>query len=125
MLSFNLITILFVALGGAIGSVLRYGSIQLVMVLHPAPFPLGTMLVNIAGSFLIGLLMSRYALTPSPSAQLFFVTGMLGGFTTFSAFSWDALQLVQRGAAGMALCYVLGSILLSFAAVAAGYRIGH
>ena len=125
MLMVTLIPVFCVALGGAIGSLLRYGAIQLVMHLHPAPFPLGTMLVNIVGSCCIGFLMARYSATPSVSAQLFFVTGILGGFTTFSAFSWDALQLMQRGAMGAALLYVLGSVLLSFAAVAGGYRMGH
>ena len=124
MLLLTFIPLLCVAAGGAIGSLLRYGAIQLAMHLHPAPFPLGTMLVNVMGSFVIGLLMARYLHTPSESAQLFFVTGILGGFTTFSAFSWDALQLLQRGAWAQALMYVGGSIILSFAAVAGGYHMG-
>ncbi len=122
MLSVTMIPILCVAAGGAIGSLLRYALVQLTVHLHPAPFPLGTMLVNILGSFVIGVMMARYMTQPSESAQLFFVTGVLGGFTTFSAFSWDALQLIQRGQLMQAGLYVIGSVLLSLAAVAAGYK---
>lgn len=120
----TLIPIFCVAAGGAIGALLRYAAVQLTLHLHPQPFPLGTMLVNIAGSFAIGILMARYLQLPSESAQLFFVTGILGGFTTFSAFSWDALQLLQRGAISSAAFYVLGSVILSFGAVAVGYKLG-
>ena len=118
------IPILCVAFGGAIGALLRYAAVQVVMQLHPQPFPLGTMLVNIVGSFLIGLLMVRYSVLDSESSRLFWVTGVLGGFTTFSAFSWDALQLMQRGQLSAAGMYVVGSLVLSFAAVAAGCAIG-
>lgn len=119
-----LIPILCVAAGGAIGALLRYALIQLVIHLHPAPFPLGTLLVNILGSGAIGYLMARYHAADSEAARLFFITGVLGGFTTFSAFSWDALQLLTRGVYMQAALYVLGSVGLSLAAVAAGYKLG-
>lgn len=113
---------LLVALGGAVGSLLRYLAIQqVVMRLHPQPFPAGTMLVNVVGSFAIGVLMARFIQSDSESARLFLVTGILGGFTTFSAFSWDALQLLQRGAYGPAALYVGGSVMLSLLAVAVGF----
>ena len=124
MLTLTIIPILFVAMGGAIGSLLRYAVVQVVMQLHPQPFPIGTVLVNVVGSFAIGLLMARYMSQDSESAKLFFVTGLLGGFTTFSAFSWDALQLVQRGQMGAAMLYVGASLFLSLAAVAGGYQLG-
>ena len=115
--------ILLVATGGAIGAVLRYVAIQQVMMrLHPAPFPLGTMLVNIAGSLVIGMLMAKFAAQEnSETARLFLVTGILGGFTTFSAFSWDALQLLQRGQLAQAATYIGGSVALSMIAVALGF----
>lgn len=114
--------VIAVAVGGAVGSVLRYGLVQLVMRLHPQPFPLGTMLVNIIGSFLIGALMAKYAGGAlSENARLLLVTGMLGGFTTFSAFSWDVLELWQRGAVLQACVYVAGSVLLSLVACALAY----
>jgi len=119
-----MIPISLVAAGGAIGALLRYGVVQVVVQFHSQPFPIGTMLVNIAGSFAIGVLMARYAVLDSESARLFWVTGVLGGFTTFSAFSWDAVQLVQRGALGSAALYVVGSVGLSLVAVAAGYALG-
>jgi CrcB protein len=91
---------------------------------HPQQFPVGTLLVNVVGSLIMGLLMAKLLQADSQSARLFFVTGVLGGFTTFSAFSWDALQLLQRGAFGSAALYIGGSVFLSLAAVAAGYAMG-
>ena len=115
--------ILFVALGGALGSVGRYLAVQLVVRFNPQPFPFGTMLVNIIGSFAIGVLMARFVAADSESSRLFLVTGVLGGFTTFSAFSWDALVLMQRGNAGQAALYVAASVGLSFLAVAVGFTL--
>lgn len=123
MIYVALMPIICVASGGAIGALLRYAAIQLTIHLHPQPFPIGTMIVNIIGSFVIGLMMARFMQQGSESAQLFFVTGVLGGFTTFSAFSWDALQLLQRGAIGSAAFYVLGSVGLSLMAVVAGFKL--
>lgn len=124
MFSAVTIPILTVATGGAIGSLLRYAAVQLIMRLHPDPFPLGTMMVNIVGSFIIGLMMAKYMQHDSENARLFFITGLLGGFTTFSAFSWDALQMLQRGAFANAAFYIGGSVILSLAAVAAGFQLG-
>ncbi len=105
-------TILSIALGGALGSVLRH--------LAVAGFgaPWGVALVNVAGSFAIGvlfvLLAARTGLAP------FLMTGVLGGFTTFSAFSLDTLKLVEAGRPLEAALYVGASVFLSLAAVAAG-----
>lgn len=114
---------LLVALGGALGAVLRYGFIQqFIMRLHPSPFPLGTILVNIIGSFLIGILVAKSADgTLGVSARLLLMTGVLGGFTTFSAFSIDTLQLWQRGEVLWAAGYVLLSVALSLVACVLGY----
>jgi CrcB protein len=117
-------SIFYVAAGGAIGAVLRYIMIQgLVLRLHPLPFPLGTMLVNILGSFAIGLVMARLVGAGQESLRLFLVTGILGGFTTFSAFSWDVLQILERGQMVQAALYILGSVLLSLLAAYAGYAL--
>lgn len=113
--------LMLIAAGGALGAVLRHLSVQAVARLHADMFPYGTMLVNVVGSLLIGMLMARYLQQDHESQRLFLVTGVLGGFTTFSAFSWDVLQLLQRGQGGQAALYVLGSVLLSLAAVASGY----
>lgn len=124
MLSVTLIPIFLVAAGGAVGALLRYAAVQLVIHVHPQHFPIGTMLVNILGSFIMGLMMAKLLQHPSEATQLFFITGVLGGFTTFSAFSWEALVLLQRGAFGSAALYVGGSVIFSLVAVAAGFQMG-
>lgn len=98
---------LLVALGGAIGALSRYG-ISLLM--NRGSFPWGTLCVNLIGSFVIGLVVFCGAKQSwSQGALLFVVTGILGGFTTFSAFSLENLQLIQDGKIGQALAYGLGS----------------
>jgi CrcB protein len=105
-------TILSIALGGAIGSVLRHLAVTAVGA------PWGTALVNVAGSFAIGVLYVLLASRTSLSPLL--MTGILGGFTTFSAFSLDTLKLWETGQMTQAALYAVGSVLLSLAAVAAG-----
>ncbi len=87
-------------------------------------FPVGTMLVNVVGSLVMGLLAGYFAFKAgegwSQPARLFATTGVLGGFTTFSAFSLDAVLLWERGQAGMAAFYVFGSVILSLAGLVAG-----
>jgi CrcB protein len=99
-----------VALGGAIGSVLRYLTVITVGA------PLGTFLVNVIGSLLIGLLFVTLSNRFSP----LLMAGVLGGFTTFSAFSLDALKLWESGQPTTALLYIAASVFLSLAAVALG-----
>jgi CrcB protein len=113
-----MLNVLLVAAGGAMGAVARYGVVQLASKFFA--FPVGTMAVNILGSLLIGVLMAKLQ---NDAAKLLLVTGVLGGFTTFSAFSWDVLQLVQREQWGLAAAYILGSVLLSLLAVYCGYSL--
>ena len=114
---------LLVFVGGGIGSALRLGVYRLARLWLPPDFPWGTLIVNMVGGFAAGLL-SGWLLSRSAggadSVSLFVVTGLLGGFTTFSAFSLDAVLLWQRGQAGIAMAYVLASVLLSVAGVIAG-----
>ena len=105
-------TLPLIALGGAIGSVLRY------LMVTAIGAPLGTLAVNVLGSFAIGVLFVW--LGAREGWQFFLMTGVLGGFTTFSAFSLDTLKLMQAGQALQAAAYVGGSVLLSLAAVALG-----
>jgi CrcB protein len=114
-------SILLVAAGGGIGCTLRFLIVKLVIRLNPSAFPLGTMAVNILGSFLIGAMLAKYGM--QHSARVFFVTGICGGFTTFSAFSWDALQLLHRGQYGLAVLYIAGSVALCIAATAVGFAL--
>ena len=82
-------------------------------------FPFGTLIVNIAGSFIMGMLMVML-LEKGARSVPFFMTGILGGFTTFSAFSLDAVTLFQRGNAGLAAAYVAVSVVVSIAALVTG-----
>ena len=100
------------ALGGAIGSVLRY------LTVTAFSAPLATVFVNVAGSFVMGILFVTLANRSALSPLL--MTGILGGFTTFSAFSLDALKLWQSGQTFAALAYIAGSVILSLTAVALG-----
>jgi fluoride exporter len=116
---------IWVALGGALGSVARFSVAASVNRLFGLSFPLGTLVVNVLGSFAIGYILT-FMLNKFPqteSYRYFLVTGFLGGFTTFSAFTFDILQQLQRGDNLMALVYVLSSVLLGLAAVVLGYML--
>ncbi|MFP6773606.1 MAG: fluoride efflux transporter CrcB [Alphaproteobacteria bacterium] len=111
-----------VAAGGALGAAGRYLVSGQVMRWVGAGFPLGTMTVNIVGSFVMGLLTEYLAQRWShmPEVRGFLLVGLLGGFTTFSAFSLDAFALLERGAMGSAFLYIAGSVLLSIGGLFAG-----
>ncbi len=113
---------LLVFVGGGLGAMLRHLVNRLAFAAWGS-FPAGTLIVNVAGSLAIGLLVGSFAALPSVSqpVRLFATTGFLGGFTTFSAFSLDALTLWERGQTWLAAGYVVASVLLSLAAVAAGF----
>jgi len=113
-------TLLQVALGGAIGASARYLTSVAALRLVGPGFPWATLAVNIAGSFLMGVLVVVLAREGGTRAAPFLMTGILGGFTTFSAFSLDALTLYERGQPGAAGLYVLGSVLLALAGIVAG-----
>jgi CrcB protein len=118
--------VLLVGIGGAIGSVARYGSGVLVARLWPTTFPLATMLVNITGSLVMGLFIGWLARTEpawQADARLFFAVGVLGGFTTLSSFSLDTVVLMERGELGHAALYVLGSVVVSVLALLVGLLI--
>jgi CrcB protein len=120
-------TYLLVFLGGGIGSALRYALNALAARTLGSHFPWGTFLINVSGSVLMGLiagyLTSRGDGAAASSAQpwrLFLMTGVLGGYTTFSAFSLDAALLYERGSPGLAAAYVAGSVALAIAGLFAG-----
>lgn len=105
-------TLIMVALGGALGACLRY------LVGLTVGFPLGTLAVNVAGSFAIGVVW--VALADKALLLPFLMTGLLGGFTTFSAFSLDTMRLLETGRAAVAFSYVGASVILSLAACLLG-----
>jgi len=107
-----------VVLGGAVGSLTRYIVGVAVMTRLATRFPLGTMLINITGSFLIGVLMTLFAeRPPHPNWRLVLVVGFLGGYTTFSSFEWETLALVKGGGQALAFLNVAGSVILGYGAV--------
>ncbi|OCP01150.1 MULTISPECIES: fluoride efflux transporter CrcB [unclassified Ensifer] len=114
--------ILLVGVGGAIGSILRYLVGLWTVHRFGAGFPWGTLGVNISGSFLIGVLaeviMRKFG--ASPDLRVFLITGVLGGYTTFSAFSLDAITLLERGDVMLSAIYVVASVALSLLAVLSG-----
>ena len=114
---------LVVFLGGGLGAALRHGVNRAAMHWWGTSFPFGTLLVNVVGCLAMGLLIGLFAAWPGTSQQLrlFFTTGLLGGFTTFSAFSLDALTLWERGDISLWLLYVGGSVIFSLLAAAIGY----
>ncbi|PZP56986.1 MAG: fluoride efflux transporter CrcB [Micavibrio aeruginosavorus] len=114
--------ILLVALGGAIGSVARYLVGKLSLLLWGPDFPWGTLIVNILGCFVMGVLAGLLAhyTQLSQEVRMFLLVGILGGFTTFSAFSLDLVTLYQRGALMVAGLYLFASIVASVAALLGG-----
>jgi fluoride exporter len=118
--------IILVALGGAVGSVCRYLVGAWTLRRFGPAFPWGTLTVNIVGCFVIGLLTEVIArrLNASAEMRLLLVTGFLGGFTTFSAFSLDAIALYERGAVTAAALYVAASVGVSLVAVFGGLALG-
>jgi CrcB protein len=121
-------TWLAVAAGGALGSVARFWLAAVMTALTGPRFPWGTLLINVLGSFVIGLI-AALTLTPErigmhPDLRIFLMVGVCGGFTTFSAFSLQTLELLQTGDAWSAAGYVLGSVVSCLGAVWCGWLIG-
>ena len=110
--------------GGAIGAALRFQTTLMAVRLGHTGFPAATLAVNILGGLLMGILAALVLRGHvAESFRLFAGVGILGGFTTFSAFSLELFQMLERGAFLIALGYVLASVLLSLAAVAAGFAV--
>jgi CrcB protein len=121
-------TWLAVAAGGALGSVARFWLAAAMTALTGPRFPWGTLLINVLGSFVIGLI-AALTLTPGriglhPDLRIFLMVGVCGGFTTFSAFSLQTLELLQTGDGWPAAGYVAGSVVCCLGAVWCGWLIG-
>ncbi|HWJ76216.1 MAG TPA: fluoride efflux transporter CrcB [Kaistia sp.] len=113
-----------VFIGAGIGGVVRYAIGVQASRLFSFDFPWATMAINILGSFLMGVIAAWFVLRPGPGGtqelRIFLTTGVLGGFTTFSTFSLDAIYLWERGAPMAAALYVGGSLVLGLAGLAGG-----
>ena len=115
-----LMPFLSVALGGAIGACLRFGVGLAMIRVAGSGFPLAILTVNVVGSFLMGIFVVYSFQRGLEQYNLFVMTGILGGFTTFSAFSLEAFTLFERGQLGAAALYVLLSVVVSIAALVLG-----
>lgn len=117
--------VLAVAAGGAVGALARYGIYVATGRILGAGFPWATLIVNVAGAFILGALIELMALkwSVSPEMRAFLVVGVLGAFTTFSSFSLDVVVLAERGAWLGTAFYVVASVALSIAAFIAGLRV--
>lgn len=114
--------VLSIAAGGAIGAVLRHYVGLLSLKFIGTSFPWGTLGVNVVGSFIMGALITYFALiwNPSPEIRAFLTVGLLGAFTTFSTFSLDVVTLWERGMTYAAFGYITASVVLSIGALCAG-----
>ena len=112
-----------VAAGAAMGALLRWATGLALNALW-AGFPLGTLVVNALGGLLTGVAMVWFARSPHEVLRLLLVTGLLGGFTTFSSFSAESLGLLQRGDWGLAMLHSAAHLLGALACCAAGYALG-
>lgn len=113
--------ILLVALGSAIGGVLRY-FVSLLIRWNGTGFPWGTFVVNIMGCLLIGLLAGTLAKHTSAVLSMLLIAGLCGGFTTFSTFSRESIALMQQGQWLTVVLYVFGSVVIGLALTYVGYR---
>lgn len=120
-----MVNLLLVMLGGALGSAARYGVGRLALVQLGPDYPWGTLGVNIAGGFLMGLLAALLARDSAGGEgwRLLLGVGFLGGFTTFSAFSLETALMIERGQMATAFAYALLSVIASVAALFAGLSI--
>ena len=115
-----------VFVGGGIGATARYGLQGVVYRVSGAEFPYGTLVVNVLGSFLIGVLMTSFEerFMVNPSLRVFLTSGILGGFTTFSSFSFETMALLRVGSYGLGLMNVAFSVVICLGATWAGMIIG-
>ncbi len=113
---------LIVFLGGGLGAALRHGVNLAAASLFGTRFPYATLFANVSGSFVMGLLIAYFAFKDGGSQhwKLFLTTGVLGGYTTFSAFSLETALLYERGELGLAALYVLASVILAIAGLFGG-----
>ena len=114
--------LLLACVGGAIGAGVRFALTQWLAAKGWTAYPWATLAINVSGSVLMGLTVGLIAAraTPGPELRVFLATGILGGYTTFSAFSLEVWQLAERGEPGAAAAYIAGSVMLSIAGLGLG-----
>ena len=102
--------------GGAVGSLARYMVGVAIMSRWTGRFPIATFLINVTGSFAIGVLATLLGDTANPNLRPLIITGLLGGYTTFSSFEWETFGAIRGGALGIGLLYLVGSVVLGYLA---------
>ncbi len=119
-------SLLLVFLGGGLGSVIRFSLSKWISSLHNHHFPWGTLVVNVVACLVLGWIigLADHKHIISPSARLFWTVGFCGGFSTFSTFSGELLNLLQSGLTVSLVLYIAGSVLLCVAAMYAGLFVG-
>ena len=119
-------SLLLVFLGGGLGSVIRFSLSKWISSLHNHHFPWGTLVVNVVACLVLGWIigLADHKHIISPSARLFWTVGFCGGFSTFSTFSSETLELIQSGLTASLVLYIAGSVLLCVAATYAGLYVG-
>jgi len=119
-----LLKYLLIVSGGGLGALARYLVGTTIMARFGGRFPVGTFVINVSGSFLIGLLMTLFTgnLRSDPAWRMFLVVGCLGGYTTFSSFEWELLASVREGGYWIAFLNAIGSLVFGFLAVWLGTR---
>jgi CrcB protein len=124
----EMLTYLWIAIGSALGGMARYACSRAVALRYGETFPWGTLLVNITGSFVIGLIAALTGpdsrLVVNPNTRTFLMVGICGGYTTFSSFSLQTLELIRNRDVGEAFGNILLSVAACMAAVAIGYIVG-
>jgi len=117
---------LVVLAGAGLGGLARYVAGTWIMGKYGGRFPLGTFVINVSGSFLVGVLMTLLTerLHPHPNWRLFLVVGILGGYTTFSSFEYETYQAMRDGARWMGMLYVTGSVVVGYLGVWLGAMLG-
>jgi CrcB protein len=120
------VAVLLVALGGGIGSVTRYLVGGWFASRFGPAFPFGTLVINVTGSFIIGLFLAfaQERISLSPYWRLFFAVGFLGGYTTFSTFEYESVRLVQDGEILLGSVYLIGSVVAGSIAAVGGIALG-
>jgi CrcB protein len=115
------VNVLWVALGGAAGSALRYlvgvGAIRMFGV---TAFPIGTFVVNVVGSVLLGVLVAKFGTAGTPQMRLLLTTGAMGGFTTYSTYNLEVHRLILEGRPGLGVAYAAATFVVCLGATAAG-----
>lgn len=121
----RIILVVYAAIGGALGTVLRYLLTLTIQERAGGGFPIATLLINISGSMLLGFFM-RYGLeasTASPELRLMLTTGFCGGFTTFSTFSYETARLIEGGEWNRGLAYITASVVVSLGGTFIGFAL--